>query len=152
MARQNFLLGLWAQADLRPCPHASGYFRKRRHLNRFRLSTRKRKNGGNMIAPGVEHAHCWVIWNLSIDSTHNTYANLVPVKNSSALFHNCGSLRNVVSLFELKWSSQQKEWLNSSQNANVNPIWTYDKVELRPTSLILSVNVYHCNIRLKACY
>ena len=25
------------------------------YLNRFRPSTRKRKNGGNMIAPGVEH-------------------------------------------------------------------------------------------------
>ena len=31
------------------------------HSNRFRPSTRKRKNGGNMIAPNVEHGHCLVI-------------------------------------------------------------------------------------------
>ena len=27
---------------------------------KIRRSTRKRKNGGNLIAPGVEHAHCSV--------------------------------------------------------------------------------------------
>ena len=31
------------------------------YLNRFPLSTRKLKNEGNMIAPGIEHAHCLVM-------------------------------------------------------------------------------------------
>ena len=60
------------------------------YSNRFRLSPRKRKNGGNMIAPAVKHAHCLVIWDrpiaITYAYTHINYVNLAPfIKKFSLL-------------------------------------------------------------------